>query len=120
MFESKVSKIIGIVVVVILVGGMVTISLKTYSGQPQDLAMVRWAACSACPYSGKMELTAQPDSCPKCKAKTLWPAMRCSKCNGIVAIDTFKFDKERREPYCTKCGNRSLQPILDRARPTAT
>ena len=82
------------------------------------MALLRWMACSECGYSYKGEAAASPDQCAKCGKKSIWPAMRCTKCGKTVAIDTFKFDAERREPHCPTCRGARLETIPDAANPT--
>lgn len=115
MFETRQGKIIGILLLVAAIGSALALLTRSFSGGPTSMTMVRWVACafSTCGHSFKGEIADVPAVCPKCKNKTLWPAMRCSKCNGTVAVDTFRFNAERREPYCSKCGPGTLRPIRE-------
>jgi len=95
----------GLLIVVVLV------SLPSLSGQPHMLGVMRWVACSSCGEHYRATLAHRPARCPKCGKRTVWPAMRCTGCGEVVAMDTFRYDKERKDPYCTKCGSTVLEII---------
>jgi predicted RNA-binding Zn-ribbon protein involved in translation (DUF1610 family) len=99
----------GLVVVVAVV------SLPSLSGQPQTLGVMRWVACSSCGEHYRATLAERPAKCPKCGKATIWPAMRCTSCGAVVAMDTFRFDRERKDPYCPKCGSIVLEIIDPKA-----
>ncbi len=90
---------------------VLAVSLRSLSGQPQALGVMRWVACSSCGDRYRAKLAERPAKCSKCGKRTVWPAMRCTSCGEVVAMDTFNFDKERKDPYCTKCGSTVLEII---------
>src|SRR5512134_2710365 len=96
---------------VVLLLAVVLVSLQSLSGQPQMLGVVRWVACSSCGEHYRATLADRPAKCSKCGKPAVWPAMRCTSCGTLVAMDTFRFDRERKDPYCTKCGSTVLEII---------
>jgi DNA-directed RNA polymerase subunit RPC12/RpoP len=88
---------------------LVVASIRSMTAEPQMIRLTRWAACASCGYYGKLEMVDRPGRCPSCGLKKLWLASRCSGCGTVVAIDTFRFDREGREPYCPKCGSTALE-----------
>jgi DNA-directed RNA polymerase subunit RPC12/RpoP len=107
----------------LIVGGAVlaaallatSLTLNSSTVTVRAIPITTWAGCSACGHSFKGELTDRPDGCPKCGERAAWPARRCAKCKAIVAIDLDRFNAQKREPYCTKCGSPRLVEIRDDA-----
>ncbi len=101
------------VVAALAAGGILLgiFALRSVTAEPESIGLVRWVACGSCGYSAKAAPRERPAVCPKCRQKSVWPAMRCSACRAVVAIDTFRFDAEKREPYCPRCGAASLVPM---------
>ena len=61
------------------------------------------AACTACGWTGRMELGRRPAPCPACKAEAVWPSLRCAACGAVQSMDLRRFDDEMRPPYCQRC-----------------
>ena len=111
MFESKWASVVAGVLVAGLIILVLVMSFRSVTAEPESIRMVKWLACSSCGHSYKGEIGDRPAKCPKCGVMALWPAMRCTKCGAIVSIDTFKYDKETRDPYCLKCGSADLEHV---------
>ncbi|UCD28562.1 MAG: hypothetical protein JSV03_16015 [Planctomycetota bacterium] len=111
MFESKWVSVVGCVLLIGLIILVIVLSFKSVTAEPESIRMVKWLACSACGHYYKGDISNRPAECPKCGVRGVWPAMRCAKCGTIVPIDTFKYDRELREPYCLKCGSGNLERI---------
>ena len=94
---------------------VVAVSLPSLSGQPRMLGVMRWVACSSCGEHHRATLADRPAKCSKCGKPAVWPAMRCTSCGTVVAMDTFRFDRERQDPYCTRCGSTMLEIIDPKA-----
>jgi hypothetical protein len=90
---------------------LVVVSIRSFASEPKVIPVFRPAACSACGFADRAELSDRPANCPKCGKKTLWPALRCAKCRQVVAMNSFRYDREGRDPYCLKCGSQTLQPM---------
>ena len=61
------------------------------------------AACTACNWTGRMELGRRPARCPACRAEAVWPSLRCATCGAVQPMDLRRFDDEMRPPYCQRC-----------------
>ncbi|MBI4578492.1 MAG: hypothetical protein HY718_02250 [Planctomycetes bacterium] len=96
-----------------LVGLALVVSIRTLGSEPQVIRLTRPVACSSCGYASTHELTDRPAQCPNCGKRSLWPALRCTACGQNVPVDTFRLERESRDPYCFKCGSAALVPIND-------
>jgi hypothetical protein len=97
----------------LLAVGLAVFSLTAGSAtnQVRTITVVSWLACSFCGQGFKGELGDRPGRCPHCGEQGVWPAQKCRKCRSFVAIDLERFNEEKREPYCLRCGSALLVAI---------
>ncbi|MBI4580953.1 MAG: hypothetical protein HY718_14695 [Planctomycetes bacterium] len=103
--------ITGLIVTAALLGLAVAVTWTTVSAEPETLIQFKPLKCSLCGHEYTAEIGNRPARCPKCRKEGVWPASRCDRCGTAVAMDIRRFNQEKREPYCPKCGGRKLADL---------
>lgn len=101
-----------IAIAVVLIAFAVVMTIRGRdSFRTSEVAATMNCACTACDWSGELEIEERPGKCPECKESTVWPALLCTKCGNHQPVDLLVFNAQGREPYCTECNHPRLTKI---------